>query len=169
MRKFFFYFVITVSAVSPVATAGNLPLETAREAGVESCIGAIEAVTNAVLQGAQEHAAHSLWNNEEVDSRPYTAFIVKDNGSGFYTHISMMAGKDASGKCFAEYNHLMVLPGSCSALEGQVRNGGQEAQQIGLLGGKTIVMRDNMDKLLYLTPQDNDRQCLLQIREVIYY
>ncbi|WP_172649446.1 hypothetical protein [Thiolapillus brandeum] len=139
--------------------------QTARKQGVKTCLEKVKEVGN-FLVGDHNHASHDVWNTVDTDKRMFSSFLVKEYSDGD-THISMIVGPDATGKCFAEYNETTFWSKSCSIIREEVFS---EFKFAGSMKEATIVLKNKEDSVnAYLTPQSNGNACLSTRREVVFY
>lgn len=150
--------VLALSLLASHAVAENVSLNQARQAGIKTCLPAIEKITDSIIDGGNA-GAQSFWHNEKPDSTGFTTAIERNFKDGVvFTNVSVVPA--ANGECYVEYQRVSNVNKTCLA----TAQGLEGAKYKGELN-KEIAILERRGVTVYLIPNGN--QCTVVSKEVI--
>lgn len=161
MKAILFFLTTCALAFSNICQADDLPLITrARGAGFQTCLKELKVAAESHLKDST-HTSHGLWTAGNTDQTMYSAVAVK-HYTDTDSHISVVAGQTANGKCFTETQETMLVSTPCEELRKDIKDKNSE-QKFG--DNSTMATLAEEGPYVYFTSVQGGKSCLYTIRK----
>ena len=142
-------FAATLCLISVAASAENVIVKQARQAGVKQCMPAVEKIAD-YLVGDGDAGIHSVWSSDNPDNQAFTAMIERNYSDGSIV-ANLVVAPVKSGECYVEYEKIIQFNKSCLAASRDFKGANYKGEL-----NKEVAVMDHDAVSVYLIPSGNN-------------